>query len=357
MQSESEGEKIKEVVPTNATRWMLSATRALNEAARSAPNNDSWQTFLRAMVSFRESLACSVCKGLVSEPKYPYPGDGEHDCQHHVCGSCWGMKKNLRPPCSWCRDYNNYVPCRSLDSHVNVYEGIVVYCKSLRQYKQVKHYSTYSKRTLSTLPASLQPLSFETLVAEVLGPCPEEPIPEPELPIEPLEVQQQQQQQPEAEPVEEEKSAECRKPEDGDDAKRTTPNMMTRRSAHLKDPFSAPPSPSVPAAAAEKPEDVKNEVADLVKVEEKTHIMKEIHNTSTPRALLQKGVKRKSQPIARQNCKCRKVSTGGGLSTLCSNNKCSCYAVKASCESCSCQNCGNPYEGGRSIDAALCPNG
>ncbi|CAG0921114.1 unnamed protein product [Notodromas monacha] len=154
-------------VPTNATRWMLATTGALRRAVVADSGDNCWMDFLQLMVSFRESLACTVCKGIVCEAKYPVPDSGGHDCQHHVCSHCLGSKKILKPSCSWCRDYDLYVDCACLDSHVRVYRGIFKYCVSLRQFQSVKSKSFDSRRTLLTLPENLQPLSLETLLKEV----------------------------------------------------------------------------------------------------------------------------------------------------------------------------------------------
>ena len=59
---------------------------------------------------------------LLVEPYSP-----ESSCQHHVCKSCRGRKKKLKPSCSWCKCYNSYIE--------NVQLRILLQCyKKLNEY-------------------------------------------------------------------------------------------------------------------------------------------------------------------------------------------------------------------------------
>ena len=54
--------------------------------------------------TLRNSLSCTVCDLLLVEPYTPE----ETICEHHVCKSCKGGVKTLKPTCSWCKDYTKY---------------------------------------------------------------------------------------------------------------------------------------------------------------------------------------------------------------------------------------------------------
>jgi male-specific lethal 2 len=111
-------------VPTNATRWMLKASCALKEASKHGPEHQSWTAFLEKLVCFRESVACTVCRAIVSDAMYPRADNTTRasagSCHHHVCKSCMGKKKMMKPSCSWCKDYGNYEPCPTMAAHVSL---------------------------------------------------------------------------------------------------------------------------------------------------------------------------------------------------------------------------------------------
>jgi len=86
----------------NATNYYVSTTRLVLQADPDSPS--SWQDLYTALPTLRNSLSCTVCENLLSEPYTPE----ETTCEHHVCKSCKGGIKKLRPTCSWCRDYSKY---------------------------------------------------------------------------------------------------------------------------------------------------------------------------------------------------------------------------------------------------------
>jgi hypothetical protein len=105
--------------PTLATHWMIVANSTLNEAVSHDAYHPVWKKFVSNLFSFRQALSCTVCKGILEEAYSPIPSSYDHDCQHHACKACLGMKKSLKPPCSWCRDYTKYVRCTLIDNHVS----------------------------------------------------------------------------------------------------------------------------------------------------------------------------------------------------------------------------------------------
>lgn len=86
----------------NATNYYVSTTRLVLQADPNSP--PSWQDLYTALPTLRNSLSCTVCENLLSEPYTPE----ETTCEHHVCKSCKGGVKKLRPTCSWCKDYSKY---------------------------------------------------------------------------------------------------------------------------------------------------------------------------------------------------------------------------------------------------------
>jgi male-specific lethal 2 len=99
----------------NATNYYVSTTRLVLQAEPDSPA--SWQDLYTALPTLRNSLSCTVCERLLSEPYTPevrlLPGARHKDlqetsCEHHVCKSCKGGVKKLRPTCSWCKDYSKY---------------------------------------------------------------------------------------------------------------------------------------------------------------------------------------------------------------------------------------------------------
>jgi len=86
----------------NATNYYVSTTRLVLQADPDSP--PSWQDLYTALPTLRNSLSCTVCENLLSEPYTPE----ETTCEHHVCKSCKGGVKKLRPTCSWCKDYSKY---------------------------------------------------------------------------------------------------------------------------------------------------------------------------------------------------------------------------------------------------------
>eukprot|EP00090_Calanus_glacialis_P025182 TRINITY_DN39232_c0_g1_i1.p1 TRINITY_DN39232_c0_g1~~TRINITY_DN39232_c0_g1_i1.p1 ORF type:complete len:340 (-),score=109.56 TRINITY_DN39232_c0_g1_i1:121-1140(-) len=86
----------------NATNYYVSTTRLVLQGD---PDNPStWQDLYRMLPTLRNSLSCTVCDLLLVEPYTP----DETSCEHHVCKSCKGGVKTLRPTCSWCKDYTKY---------------------------------------------------------------------------------------------------------------------------------------------------------------------------------------------------------------------------------------------------------
>jgi len=86
----------------NATKYYVSTTRLVVQGDPDTPS--TWQDLYRMLPTLRNSLSCTVCESLLVEPYTPE----ETSCEHHVCKSCKGGVKALKPTCSWCKDYSKY---------------------------------------------------------------------------------------------------------------------------------------------------------------------------------------------------------------------------------------------------------
>jgi len=86
----------------NATKYYVSTTRLVLQG--DPDSTSTMQDLSRMLPTLRNSLSCTVCESLLVEPYTPE----ESVCEHHVCKSCKGGTKKLRPTCSWCRDYSKY---------------------------------------------------------------------------------------------------------------------------------------------------------------------------------------------------------------------------------------------------------
>lgn len=104
----------------NATSLYVSTCRLVVQA--NTEEQSSWNDLYRLLPYLRQALSCTVCDLLLVEPYSP-----ESSCQHHVCKSCRGRKKKLKPSCSWCKCYNSYIE--------NVQLRILLQCyKKLNEY-------------------------------------------------------------------------------------------------------------------------------------------------------------------------------------------------------------------------------
>ncbi|XP_065203079.1 E3 ubiquitin-protein ligase MSL2 [Planococcus citri] len=92
--------------------------------------------------SLEQSLTCTVCRNLLNEPYSPT----ETSCQHHVCKSCVGGRKKLRPSCSWCKDYTKYIHNSQLQCLLVCYKGLCDYIKSSNLLTQLTElFPTYTE--------------------------------------------------------------------------------------------------------------------------------------------------------------------------------------------------------------------
>lgn len=113
----------------NATSLYVSTCRLVLQADSDEPN--SWQDLYRLVPYLRQSLSCTVCSNLLIEPHTP----NENHCQHHVCRTCRGGRKRLKPSCIWCKDYNKYVENVQLRILLQCYKKLCEYLTSTPIYR------------------------------------------------------------------------------------------------------------------------------------------------------------------------------------------------------------------------------
>lgn len=105
----------------NATSLYVSTCRLVLQANSDDPC--CWSDLYRLIPYLRQSLSCTVCGNLLIEPYTPT----ETNCQHHVCRSCKGGKKKLKPSCSWCKNYEKYIENVQLRILLQCYKKLCEY--------------------------------------------------------------------------------------------------------------------------------------------------------------------------------------------------------------------------------------
>ncbi|BES92694.1 CXC [Nesidiocoris tenuis] len=105
----------------NPTSLYVSTCRLILQAG--GEDSSSWQDIHKLLPSLRQSLSCTVCGHLLMEPYTPT----DSNCQHHVCRSCRGGRKKLRPSCGWCKDYSKYIENVQLRTLLQCYKKLCSY--------------------------------------------------------------------------------------------------------------------------------------------------------------------------------------------------------------------------------------
>lgn len=115
----------------NATSLYVSTCRLVLHA--DIEDSSTWTDLYRLVPYLRQSLSCTVCGNLLIEPHTPT----ETNCQHHVCRSCKGGRKKLKPSCSWCKNYDKYVENVQLRILLQCYKKLCEYVTSTSIYRSL----------------------------------------------------------------------------------------------------------------------------------------------------------------------------------------------------------------------------
>lgn len=145
----------------NATSLYVSTCRLILQADSEDPN--SWNDLYRLVPYLRQSLSCTVCSNLLIEPHTPT----ETNCQHHVCRTCRGGRKKLKPSCGWCKDYDKYVENVQLRILLQCYKKLCEYLTSTGIFRCL--ILTVSNNTTINGMPSLGPGCLTELIKEGAG--------------------------------------------------------------------------------------------------------------------------------------------------------------------------------------------
>uniref|UniRef100_A0A3Q0RJK2 E3 ubiquitin-protein ligase MSL2 n=1 Tax=Amphilophus citrinellus TaxID=61819 RepID=A0A3Q0RJK2_AMPCI len=107
--------------PVNATSLFVSASRSVLQCDPRDPR--ALAELCKLLPFFRQSLSCLVCGNLLQDPIAPT----NSSCQHYVCRACKGQRMQLKPSCSWCKDYSRFEENRQLSLLVHCYRKLCLY--------------------------------------------------------------------------------------------------------------------------------------------------------------------------------------------------------------------------------------
>ncbi|XP_056155691.1 E3 ubiquitin-protein ligase MSL2b [Lampris incognitus] len=107
--------------PVNATSLYVSASRSVLQCDPRDPR--ALAELCRLLPFFRQSVSCLVCGNLLQDPIAPT----DSSCQHYVCRGCKGQRMQLKPSCSWCKDYSRFQENRQLSLLVHCYRKLCLY--------------------------------------------------------------------------------------------------------------------------------------------------------------------------------------------------------------------------------------
>ncbi|XP_026036057.1 E3 ubiquitin-protein ligase MSL2b [Astatotilapia calliptera] len=107
--------------PVNATSLFVSASRSVLQCDPRDPR--ALAELCKLLPFFRQSLSCLVCGNLLQDPIAPT----NSSCQHYVCRGCKGQRMQLKPSCSWCKDYSRFEENRQLSLLVHCYRKLCLY--------------------------------------------------------------------------------------------------------------------------------------------------------------------------------------------------------------------------------------
>ncbi|XP_029002515.1 E3 ubiquitin-protein ligase MSL2b [Betta splendens] len=107
--------------PVNATSLYVSASRSVLQCDPRDPR--ALAELCKLLPFFRQSLSCLVCGNLLQDPIAPT----DSSCQHYVCRGCKGQRMQLKPSCSWCKDYSRFEENRQLSLLVHCYRELCLY--------------------------------------------------------------------------------------------------------------------------------------------------------------------------------------------------------------------------------------
>lgn len=121
-------------------------------------NDKNYKELFRLVPYLRHTfLSCSVCGLLLVEPFSPT----ELQCQHHVCKLCLGGRKNLKPTCNWCRDYEKYEENIQLRIVLQCYKSLCEHISNLPFYQNIRRITNNGNGANSLIELIQEGLRFQ----------------------------------------------------------------------------------------------------------------------------------------------------------------------------------------------------
>ncbi|KAJ3613483.1 hypothetical protein NHX12_019732 [Muraenolepis orangiensis] len=159
--------------PVNATALYVSASRAVFQCDPRSPH--TFREMYKLLPFFRQSLACLVCGKLLQDPIAPT----HSECQHYVCSGCKGQKMQMKPLCSWCRDYSCFQENQQLSLLVQCYRKLCLYVRQSPLLQPISSQADGSPELLALLEEAVLASDVEATEADAEETGPVDTVPSP----------------------------------------------------------------------------------------------------------------------------------------------------------------------------------
>ncbi len=117
-------------------------------ALRLRPDDpSSWADLPTLLPILRQALGCCVCSEILNVPMAPM----DTICQHHVCKDCIGGRMKVKPSCSWCKEWDDFVEKPQVRSLIQCFKGLCEYLRNSSIAAQLAQTNNGGKNTLMTL--------------------------------------------------------------------------------------------------------------------------------------------------------------------------------------------------------------
>lgn len=351
----------------NALNIYLSTCRYVMQMRRE--DEGSWVDLYRFLPYLRQALTCCVCGGILRQPTSPV---NVKSCQHHVCKSCIGGKMKVRPSCSWCKDWEQFVENIQLRILLQCFKELCRYLSESPIYHELTTSHLGEKFKISTIlqdglniedykyPAknkfaniSNWPLPHFTFLAPSSSTisssnracvCPEKPT-DAETSVNESDLADSKQSESEDRDVSSSLSTSDTSCEPVHKSRRVSaPDFSQRLLKNDQDSIRQNSCQKAVKNPAETGEDVAYTSSDIksavVSESEDSKVgdshVRKAQNLNNPT----KRVKHVSEPT-RKGCRCGTANIPNKLTCYC--QRCPCYSQRQGCFGCKCRGCRNPY--------------
>ncbi|CAG9759949.1 unnamed protein product [Ceutorhynchus assimilis] len=125
----SESEKTRSQTKMNSSNLYATTTQIILKSDPRDP--ESWKDLYRLIPYLRNSLCCVVCTVLLVDPLTPKNAQ----CAHHLCSSCRGGRKRIKPRCENCKDGCEYKENKSLRILLQLYKKMCLHLINAKIFK------------------------------------------------------------------------------------------------------------------------------------------------------------------------------------------------------------------------------